>query len=93
MIEHIVMWKLQDGKSKEDAYREIKPALERLVGLVPGLETAAVHSCFGGYDLALVTTLTDRQALEGYQVHPEHLKAKAIVHSYMGERAAADFEL
>lgn len=93
MIGHIVMWKLQPGKDKEQAYREIKPALERLVGIVPGLTEATVHKCYDGFDLCLCTRLASPADLKVYQNHPEHLKAKAIVHSYMADRVAADFEL
>lgn len=93
MVGHIVMWKLQEGKDKEQAYADIKPALEGLVGVVPGLLEACVHKNFAGYDLCLTSKVESREALAVYQTHPAHLKVKAIVHSYMGERAAADFEI
>ena len=92
MIEHIVMWKLLPGKDKAEAYAAIAPALEGLVGVVPGLLAATVHSCYAGYDLCLCAQLTSKVALEGYQLHHAHLACKEIVHSFMGERAAADFE-
>lgn len=93
MVKHIVLWNLREDCDKDAAAAEMKEALERLVGLVPGLLCAEVRRCFSGCDVALYTELTDRAAVEGYQVHPEHLKAKAIVHSYAVARYAADYEL
>lgn len=92
MVKHIVMWKLQPGKDKAEALAQIKPALEGLVGIVPGLLSALVSPCFDGYDLVLETTLESREAVAVYQNYPAHLEVKKIVHGYMGERAAADFD-
>lgn len=93
MVKHIVLWNLREDCDKDAAAAEIKVALERLVGLVPGLLSAEVRRCYQGCDVALYTELTDRAAVEGYQGHPEHLKAKTLVHSYAVERYAADYEV
>ena len=45
-----------------------------------------------GYDLALYSIFKDKASLDGYQVHPEHLKVKEFVHSVITDRAVVDFE-
>ena len=75
MVRHIVLWKLADnagGKTKKENMALMKEKLEGLVGQVDGLLTAEVTENFtpGGFDLCLVSTHTDRAALEGYQNHP-----------------------
>ena len=96
MVTHIVFWNLKEAPEAERAAsaRKMKELLEWLVGRVPGLLSAGVHQNFtpGGYDLCLVSQLTDRAALEAYQVHPAHLEVKKFVHSVVCQRAAVDYE-
>ena len=85
MVTHIVFWNLKEAPEAERAAsaRKMKELL-----------SARVHQNFtpGGYDLCLVSQLTDRAALEGYQVHPAHLEVKKFVHSVVCQRAAVDYE-
>lgn len=92
MITHIVLWNLKENETKQGAGLEMKRRLEALVGRVPGLLDASVHLGFGGYDVALVSHLESRAALEGYQNHPDHLAVKEYVHSVIAGRASCDFE-
>ena len=98
MVRHIVLWKLADnagGKTKKENMALMKEKLEGLVGQVDGLLTAEVTENFtpGGFDLCLVSTHTDRAALEGYQNHPAHLKVKEFVLTVITERASHDTEI
>ncbi|MCI8624109.1 MAG: Dabb family protein [Provencibacterium sp.] len=97
MIKHMVMWKLRAFDSpagREEAEQRIKTGLEALVGVVPGLRYAQVGKNFNpqGYDLCLYTELDSREALEGYQVHPEHQKMREFIHTVIVERAVCDWE-
>jgi len=92
MIKHIVMWKLRD---KTDA-AEIKTKLEALAGNIPGLLHIEVGIDFLGSeqsaDVVLYTELESREALEAYQVHPEHQAVVPIVKAAAVSRTVVDYE-
>ncbi len=96
MVVHIVFWKLrEDGEeSKEQRIQTMKEKLEALVGIVPGLLSAEVGKNYNGgeYDICLFSRLKDRAALEGYAVHPEHLKAAEYVRASTCGRTAVDYD-
>ena len=96
MVVHIVFWKLrEDGEeSKEQRIQTMKEKLEALVGIVPGLLSAEVGKNYNGgeYDICLFSHLKDRAALEGYAVHPEHLKAAEDVRASTCGRTAVDYD-
>lgn len=93
MIRHIVMYKLRNDCDKATAIAEIRNALERLVGIVPGLVTMKIRPTLGGsYDYVLYSEFDNKSALDGYKTHPEHLAVKPIVHGYITDRVAADSE-
>ena len=94
MVKHIVMWKIS-APDKEQAAQKIKQMLESLNGKIPGLYKAEVgiNITPGGYDVVLYSELQDQKALEGYQVHPEHLAVKEYITSVTCGRASADYLL
>ncbi len=92
MVYHVVMWKLKENVDKAQASAAMKAQLEALVGKVPGLLQASVGVGFSGYDVCLYSVLEDRQALEAYQDHPEHVKVKEYIGTVAGGRAACDWE-
>ncbi len=99
MIRHVIIWTLRDDLSDEDKKiksAEIKEKLEALRGVVDGLTDIKVHIGLLGTsnaDIMLESTFESREALAGYQVHPEHLKAAAVVKSAVSHRSCADFEV
>jgi hypothetical protein len=99
MIRHIVMWKLraEDGDGKAAAIGEIRGALEPLVGVIPGLRSlivrADVATTDGNWDAVLVSEHDSTEALDGYQVHPEHVRAAAVPRGHAIERAVVDVVL
>ena len=94
MVKHIVFWNVRDDEHKKENMAEMKKRLTSLVGKVDGLISAEVGFNFNpnGYDLALYSILKDKEALEVYQNHPEHLKVKEFVHSVITDRCVVDFE-
>ncbi len=94
MVRHIVFWNLKEENADANAAL-IKEKLESLVGVVDGLLKAEVTRNFtpGGHDLCLYSEFADRASLDGYQVHPLHLEAKAIVHRSITARAVHDSEI
>ncbi len=90
MVQHIVMWTIKEGTNKQEAFTHMKVLLEGLVGRVPGLLAAHVSQGYAGYDVVLVSMFENEESLEGYQNHPDHLKAKEFVHSVVSGRVFCD---
>lgn len=93
MIRHIVMWKLRD---KADA-GPLKERLEALNGMIPGLLHLECGIDFlaseQSADLVLLADLEDREALDGYQHHPEHQAVVPLVRAAATSRTVVDYEL
>ena len=99
MIRHLVTWKLKavDAQAKAESVAAITAALLPLASSVPGISSLAVNanSAFfdTNWDVVLVGDFDSLAALEGYQVHPEHVAAAAIVREHVSQRASIDFEV
>lgn len=82
MIKHVILWQFKDELSdseKEKLGTEIKEGLEALLGVVPGLTDIHVYVNplpSSNADILLDSTVTDQKALDGYAVHPAHVKVK-----------------
>ncbi len=82
MIKHIVMWNLRGDTeaAKAQAVSVLKRSLESLRGRIPGLLHLEIgvdssridYAC----DVVLYSEFESQAALEGYAVHPEHLRVK-----------------
>lgn len=96
MVKHIVMWKLKEfanDANKKTNIIKMKKLLEALKGVVPGAFKMEVGINYnpGGYDVVLYSEFNDHDALEDYQVHPEHVKVKEFVHLVVSDRVVADY--
>ncbi|MFR7689175.1 Dabb family protein [Evtepia gabavorous] len=93
MVKHIVIYQLREDCDKQAAVQEISQALEPLVGVIPGLQWLEVCPTYqGDADYVLYSEFDSAEALAGYQVHPDHVAAKEVVHKYVATRMAADYE-
>ena len=99
MVKHIVMWRLKDSAHGNDAglnARLIKEKLESLAGRIPGMISIEVGIDFSrsdsSADVVLYSEFVDRQALEGYQLHPEHEALKPFIGGAAAERRVGDYE-
>lgn len=98
MIKHIVFWKLKDeamGNDKWENARIIKERLEALVGVIPGLieNEVGLNLNGGEYDAALYSVFESTQALQAYDIHPEHTKIRGFVAEARISRLAIDYEV
>lgn len=99
MIRHIVLFQLisEDAAEREAQVAEARRLLEALVGVVPGLVRMDVREdVLGGAnsDFAVDADFDDLDALKGYIVHPEHVKAADYIGTIRKDaRAAIDFEV
>ena len=93
MIQHIVLWTFKDGVDKPAAFAELKRGFDAFAPEVPGLLSLKLYLGFQGYDVCLVSTHKDRQALEDYQLFPAHLDMKLQVAALRKDRAACDMDV
>ncbi len=99
MVKHIIVWNFKEDMSveeKQSAAAKIKAELEALQGVIEGLIEIKVeveHLSSSSGELMLDSTFEDEEALKGYQVHPEHVKAAQFVRSVMGNRSCFDYEV
>lgn len=100
MIKHVVMWKLKDnaeGKSKKNNAIKIKKELEDLKNSIPEIKEIEVGINFAdspfSYDIVLISDFENREALDVYKNHPDHLDVAVFVKKIVSERAVVDYEI
>jgi hypothetical protein len=94
MLTHVVLFKFKP----ETTAAEIQQLAEGL-GRLPHVIEDIREFRFGkdvlrserSYDLGLVSSFDDLEALQRYQVHPEHQKVVAIVKAITSSVVAVDF--
>ena len=98
MVKHMIVWKFkEDLENKEARAREIKTALEGLVGKIEGL--AEMHILTEGLpsssgDLMMDSSFVSAEALALYQKHPLHVEiADGLVRPSMASRLSFDYEI
>ncbi len=99
MIKHIVMWRLKDsaaGASREENAKKLKQSLEDLkdkIGDIKALEVGInFNASPAAFDVVLYSEFADREGLDSYQNHPEHLKIVDFVGEIRTDRAVVDYE-
>jgi hypothetical protein len=95
MLTHIVAWKYK--ADIEQAIREEHVAqLRRLASIIEEVESLAVGfdvlHLARSYDTGLSATFRDRDALQTYTVHPEHVKVANFGRGISEHVVSVDFE-
>ncbi len=100
VIKHIIMLKLKEnalGKSKTENARIIKRDLESLRSTIKEIRHLEVGIDVAGgpdaYDVALYSEFADKNALETYMNHPDHVKVGEFVRSVRESRIVVDYEI
>lgn len=99
MVNHYVFWNLNDSLTKEERIQAgltIKEKLEAVGKLVPGvisLEVRLNELESSNRDVALLSVFESVEALNAYQVHPEHINAGSYVGTVTYNRTCFDFEV
>ena len=97
MVKHMIVWKFKDElANKTERAKEIKVALEDLVGKIEGLLEMHILtdglSCSSG-DLMMDSSFESADALAAYQKHPLHVAvADGLVRPSMASRLSFDYE-
>lgn len=94
MLKHVVLFKFKPEVSETD----IDQLVDGLAAL-PDLIDEVREFVFGrdiigserSYDFALISMFDDLEAMQRYQVHPEHQKVVAHVKTICSSVVAADF--
>ena len=96
MVVHIVMIKFTEHPEKEQRIREAARLIEGLPGKVPSLKRMETGVNFSpeerAMDLVLTATFADRQGLQEYAVHPEHLKVIDYLKQVTDYSRVVDYE-
>jgi len=93
MVKHIVLFKLKSQSDREKAIE----ALLSMKGKIEGLLDIEAGCDFLGsgrsFDIALVCTLKDKDALEFYQQHPVHAPVKELMAEIRENSVSCDYEI
>lgn len=96
MIVHIVMFKFKD-ENKDANIEKVTKKLNALVELIPALKSMEVGVDFSkserAFDLSLYSTFWDKEDLQVYAVHPEHLKVVELIKEVTLESKVVDYTL
>ena len=95
MITHVVLFKFKP-ETTADVIQQIEDGLSGLPGKIAEVKEFRfgkdVIRSERSYDLGLVSSFDDLDALDRYQVHPEHQKVVALVKANASSVVAVDFE-
>lgn len=100
MVKHVVIWKLKASAASRSAAENaflMKERLDGLRGKIPGLLSLEVginrNPAENAGDVVLTTVHENWEALEAYQVHPEHKAIVSLVSEVRETRACVDWEI
>lgn len=95
MVKHIVMWNIQEDKDKEAVFNTFKTMLLGLKETIPTIKHLEVGQNFNespaGHDISLYSEFDSKEALDAYQIHPEHLKVSAYGKTVLCDRCICDY--
>lgn len=96
-MKHYVFWDFVETLSEEEkseAAFKIKNELEQLKDKIPGIVSISVEindQNTSTRDIALLSSFDSKEALDAYQVHPEHNKVAGFIKSVTCNRVCFDF--
>ena len=98
MIRHVVSWKLNgaDAAARADQAATITETLTALPALIPEILALQVGTNAinpdTNWDVTLIADYASIEALEAYQVHPDHVAATKVIGPLVAQRSTVDFE-
>lgn len=99
MVKHIVFWRLRADLSAADrdaALQRIKSGFEALPGKIPGLRAIEIGFDFNrgpdASDIVLYSEFDSREAVAGYDAHPEHMALAPMVRDVRTEKRVVDYD-
>lgn len=98
MVNHIVLWNLNDNMSaqeRKEAALQIKNRLEAVAKTVEGvvsLEVIINDMESSNRDIALISKFETEDALKAYQVSPAHVEAGSYIRTVTNTRSCFDYK-
>ena len=98
MVKHIVLWNFNEDMNPEEqreAGMKMKSLLEPIKEKVPGaldIQVVTQKLDTSNRDIALISTFETVEALQAYQIHPDHVAAGGYVRSVTCNRSCMDYE-
>ncbi len=99
MVKHVVMWRLKEEAEGNNKSKNIELSKAKLYDLKPEIsqiESIEVGENFNSsdvaFDLVLITTHSDKDALAQYILHPAHQEVAGFIGKVVTERNVVDFE-
>jgi hypothetical protein len=94
MVKHVLCNKLKDSSRAEkerirDLFLSMRGKVAEIVDMEVGIDYLESER---SYDVVLITTHKDRQALEAYRKNPEHQKIAVQIQAARAAAVAVDFE-
>jgi hypothetical protein len=100
MVKHVIHWRLKEnahGNTKAENAKKIKEMVEGLYGKIPGLLKIEVGFDYSNTenssDICLYSEFESKEALEGYQIHPDHKAVVPFIVGAVEEKRLADYEI
>ncbi|GAB3605143.1 Dabb family protein [Conyzicola nivalis] len=99
MIRHVVSWKLNgaDAAARAEQAATITATLTALPALIPEIGALQVGTNVAypesNWDVVLIADYASLEALEAYQVHPDHVAATHVIKPLVASRSNVDFEV
>jgi hypothetical protein len=100
MLRHVVMWSFLDsaeGRSKKENLEITRRLLLELTSKIPEVLSVEIGEDIGvgrdPWDMVLIMSFDDADALDRYQNHPEHKQVSAFVGRVRSRRACVDFTI
>ncbi len=94
MVKHIVLFKLSE-KNSENLEKAVS-SLKSLEGSIETLKSIEVGIDFKesekSYDIALTTHFDNKEGLETYSKHPNHLPVVEVMQALCSQRVVVDYE-
>ena len=88
MIDRIVLFKLKDELTTDDARREVAGEVKRVIASLPGVKDVRVglpadEDAGRSWDVSLIVRFASHASYEAYRDHDDHA---ALIESYLGPR-------
>ncbi|MFD1452302.1 MULTISPECIES: Dabb family protein [Oceanobacillus] len=99
MIKHIVQWNHRDNFSEAEKKvnaEKIKNELESLKDKIDGVASINViinPLATSDRDIILDSEFETEEALQQYQIHPEHVRVSSFVKECVKDRVCVDYQL
>ena len=94
MVKHIVMFNFKD-ENKEENIKKAKEMLLALLRRVPSLKKMEVGVNFSteerAMDLSIYTEFEDKEGLDAYAIHPQHLEVVAFIKTVVTGSKVSDY--